>query len=62
MNRKDLDALIEFYKEDRDAILKGFTILGLSSQLLPALMERNTELETKVADLERQLKDALERY
>lgn len=62
MNRKDLDALIEFYKEDRDAILKGFTILGLSSQLLPALMERNTELETKVAELERQLKDALERY
>lgn len=62
MNRKDLDALIEFYKEDRESILKGFTILGLSSQFLPALMERNAELEAKVTDLERQLKDALERY
>lgn len=62
MNKKDLDALIEFYKEDREAILKGFTILGLSSQLLPALMERNAELEAKVADLENQLRDALARY
>ena len=62
MKKEDIDALIEFYKGDCDPMLKTLAVLGMGAQFIPGLIARNAELEEKIADLENQLKEAMERY